>query len=315
MSTQHTVFVCSATGYQGGALVRQLRGLGWEVHATTRDMNSPAAVELKRIGAHLTEGDWDNSEALERSIAGCDKLFLCLLPNWDDPSCERRQCQNILEIAKVAGVKQVVSSTTLGVSQLDANVRVARGSFMEKHMINKKSLEDAVENMGFQHYTFLRPSFFMANFLEPKVKRYAEIRDHRRWTTSMTPETQLPIVDHVDIAKFAVAAFRDPEAFHGRALGLASDQMGIQDMLDLLAAAVTVTADEQQQPPCSIRALFMTDEEMEAQAGMSGFTSSHKALRTASDYVNMEELRALAPLTTFREFLEREEAAVRQTYH
>ncbi|RYP50586.1 hypothetical protein DL768_003931 [Monosporascus sp. mg162] len=303
---EHTVFVCSATGYQGGALARLLRGLGWNVHATTRDLSSSAAVALKSIGVHLNECDWDNTKILGDSIKGCGKLFLCLLPNWDDPSCERRQCQSILNIAKAAGVKQVVASTTLGVSQLDANVRVAPGSFMEKHMINKKSLEQAVEDTGFEHFTFLRPTFFMANFLEPKVKRYNEIRDHRSWTTSMTPDTQLPVVDHVDIAKFAMAAFQNPEAFHDRAIGLASDQMRVQEMLDLLAEAAG--------QPGSIHALFMTDEEIEAQANMSGFSNSHKALRTASDYVDMEELKALVPLTSFKDFLEREKQAVKQTY-
>jgi hypothetical protein len=98
----------------------------------------------------------------------------------------------MLDIAKEAGVKQVVASTTLGVSQLDANVRVYPGSFMEKHMLNKKAVENSVEERGFEHFSFLRPTFFMANFLEPKVKRYEEIRDHRSWTTSMTAETPRP---------------------------------------------------------------------------------------------------------------------------
>ncbi|KAH7384630.1 putative NmrA-like family domain-containing protein 1 [Pyrenochaeta sp. MPI-SDFR-AT-0127] len=305
-SSEPTVFVCSASGYQGGALARKLREMGWNVHATTRDLSSPAAVALKNIGVHLNECDWDNSSVLEDTIKGCDKLFLCLLPDWDDPTRERRQCQTILSIAKKVGVKQVVASTTLGVSQLDANVRVYPGSFMEKHMLNKKSIEQAVQDHDFDHFTFLRPTFFMANFLEPKVKRYAEIRDQRSWTTSMTDETQLPILDHVDIAKFAVAAFQDPEAFHGRAIGLASDQMRIQEMLDLLADAAG--------QPGSIRAHFMTDEEIEAQAQGTGFANTHKVLRTASDYVNLEELRAIAPLTSFRDFLEREKEAVKRTY-
>lgn len=90
-TSSHTVFVCSATGCQGGALVRQLRKLGWEVRATTRDLNSPAAVALRNIGVQLTEGDWDNIEALEASIAGCDKLYLSLSPNWDVPTQEPRQ--------------------------------------------------------------------------------------------------------------------------------------------------------------------------------------------------------------------------------
>ena len=90
-SSEHTVFVCSATGYQGGGLARKLREIGWNVHATTRDLSSAAALALKDIGVQLKECDWDNSDVLRDSIKGCDKLFLCLLPNWDDPSQERRQ--------------------------------------------------------------------------------------------------------------------------------------------------------------------------------------------------------------------------------
>lgn len=97
-SPEHTVYVCSATGYQGGALARRLRELGWGVRTTTRDPASPAAVALKAAGVQLTEGDWDNIGALNASIAGCDKLFLCLLPNWDDPSCERRQVCYTMQI-------------------------------------------------------------------------------------------------------------------------------------------------------------------------------------------------------------------------
>lgn len=95
MSTsKHTIFVCSATGCQGGALVRQCRKLGWEVHATTRDLTSPAAVRLRDLGVQLTEGDWDNIDALKTSIAGCDSLYLCLTPNWEIQTQEPRQVRH-----------------------------------------------------------------------------------------------------------------------------------------------------------------------------------------------------------------------------
>lgn len=58
----------------------------------------------------------------------------------------------------------------------------------------------------------------------------------------------------------------------------------------------------------------MTDDEIESQAQGTGFAITHRVLRTASDYVNLEELRAIAPLTSFREFLEREKEAVKRTY-
>lgn len=203
-------------------------------------------------------------------------------------------------------MKQVVSSTTLGVSMLDSDMGVYPGSYMEKHMINKKAIEKAVEDCRFDHFTFLRPTFFMANFIEPKVSRYAEIRDKRCWTTSMTPETQLPIMDHVDIAKFAMVAFQDPVAFHGRAINLASDQMRIQEILDHLSEAAG--------QPGLLQAFFLTDEEVEAQASTSGFSNSHKVLRYASDYVDLEELRATVQLTSFKEFLERHKEAVKATF-
>ncbi|ROV87604.1 hypothetical protein VSDG_09607 [Cytospora chrysosperma] len=302
----YALFVCSATGYQGGALVRQLRKLDWEVHATTRDLNSNAALCLRNIGVQLTEGDWDDTQALEASIAGCDKLYLCLMPNWDIPTQEPRQCQTILDIAKAAGVKQVISSTTLGVSMLDDGVAVSTGSFMQRHMVNKKSIEKMVEDAGFDFYTLLRPTFFMANFLEPKIKRYAEIRDQRSWTTSMTPGTDFTLVDHEDIAKFAATAFQHPKEYHRRALGLASDQLKVQEMLDMIAEAAG--------QPGTIRARFLTDEEVDAQANSSGFSNSHKALRVTSNYVDLKELGEIVPLTSFRDFLEREKEAVVKTF-
>lgn len=56
-SPEHSVFVCSATGFQGGALARRLREIGWNVHATTRDLNSQAAMAMKIIGVRLSECD------------------------------------------------------------------------------------------------------------------------------------------------------------------------------------------------------------------------------------------------------------------
>lgn len=93
-SSEHTVFVCSATGFQGGAVARRAREIGWNVHGTTRDLNSPAAIAMRSIDVHLDECDWDNLAVLRDSIQGCDKLFLCLTINWDDLSCELRQVRH-----------------------------------------------------------------------------------------------------------------------------------------------------------------------------------------------------------------------------
>jgi uncharacterized protein YbjT (DUF2867 family) len=189
---------------------------------------------------------------------------------------------------------------------LEDGVAVSAGSFMQRHMINKRSIEKMVEDGGFESYTLLRPTFFMANFLEPKNKRYTEIRDKHQWTTAFTLESEFPLADHEDIAKFTIAALQDPEKYHGRALSIASDQLKIQDILDQLADAIG--------RPHTIRAKFLTDEEVEEQEKSTGFSNTHKSLRVTSNYINLEELREMVPLTSFKEFLQREIDVVKKTY-
>lgn len=308
-SSVPTVFVCGATGSQGGALARQLRQLNWNVHAIVRDMASTKAVDLKAIGIHLTQGDWDDTKAISSSLAGCEKAFLCLLPNFADLGCELRQAQNILRVAKASGVNQVVASTSLGVAQLDAKVHVPPGSFMEKHLTSKKAIEQAVLDTGFDYHTFLRPAFFMANFLAPKNTRYPEIQQKGTWTTTMRPETQFPLIDHVDIARFAVAVFQSPGTFNGRAIGLASKTLTIQETLDELAKAAG--------RPGEFKAVFKTDDEIAAQKDSNVLVNSTSTMRSTADYVNMVGLAKMIPggkFTSFKEFLEREMEGVRGTY-
>jgi uncharacterized protein YbjT (DUF2867 family) len=306
MSSYPTVFVSGATGSQGGAIVRRLLVLGWNVRAVVRNLDTPKAEALKAAGVHLTEGDWDNVAALTTSIAGCAKLFLCLLPNFADLTWEYRQSQRILEIAKDAGVEQVVASTSLGVSQLEAQLFETKNSFMKKHLQAKKMIEQAVVDAGFVSHTFLRPGFLMANFIEPKVSRYPEIREKGTWTTAMAADTLLPLLDHEDIGMIAAVAFQDPAKFNGKALALGSEMLTVQQTLDQLSKA---TGRQE-----SFKAIFMTDEEIEAQVNSSVLINSEKAMRAAADYVDLTELSRIGPLTTFEEFLRRELDGVRKTY-
>jgi uncharacterized protein YbjT (DUF2867 family) len=300
-----TVFVCSATGSQGGSVAHQLRSLNWNVRATARNLDSPAAVALKAAGVQLTQGDWDNAEALAAGIAGCDKLFLCLFPNMADLSAETKQAQRIASIAKAAGVKQVVSSTSLGVSQLEAKIHVVEGSFMEKHLLGKKAVEQAVLDAAFESHTFLRPAFFMANFMEPKCVRYPEVRDKGTWTTSLTPETQFPLVDHQDIASLAVTVFQRPEELNGRAFNVASQILPIQRILDELADAAG--------RPGAFKAIFVSDDE-KALGSPNALINSAKTMRSMSEYIDLDELSKYTPLTTFKDYLVREKESVKQTY-
>ncbi|KAI1074268.1 hypothetical protein F5B20DRAFT_563955 [Whalleya microplaca] len=165
-----TVFVTSATGSQGGAVCRELLQLGWEVRATTRNLATPKAQALQAAGVHFTVGGWDDDEALHTALTGCDKLFLCLFPNLQDLNQAPERAQRIISIAKSAGVRQAVASTTLGAYMIEEGTKppVPMGGLFTRHLQSKKRVEQAVVDGGFDEWTLLRPGFFMAT-IDPEV--------------------------------------------------------------------------------------------------------------------------------------------------
>ena len=311
MESTPTVFITRATGSQGGSLCYELRKLGWNVRATTRDLGSPAARALQAAGVNLILGSWDDEDALRKGLDGCNKLFLCLLPNLADFEQAPRRAALIARLAQEAGVNHAIASTTLGSFMVEPGYvpPVKLGPFFDAHIRSKKRVEQAVIDGGFVHWTVLRPGFFMANFIEPKIQfGYAETREGS-WTNSLTAESPLGLVDHVDIARFAAAAFQDPNTYHGRKLGVISEELRVQNAMDELAEEI---GDGR-----SIKAVFMTDEEIaqEQAKGSWLFFSSEPCVRYLENYTDLEELRRLLPgLMTFKNFLLREKEAVKETY-
>ncbi|KAI0118569.1 hypothetical protein F4776DRAFT_666002 [Hypoxylon sp. NC0597] len=186
-------------------------------------------------------------------MSGCDKFFLCLAPAMENSDIGRR-----------------------------------RASFSSV----KKGVEHAVVDAGFESWTVLRRSLFMANFLEPKINNpmYGEVQDRGTMDASLDSE---------GIAKLAVAAFQDLDKFHGRAIGVASELLAAEEIMKQLGAAVGKP----------LGAVFMTDDEIAVQD-----VNAQVWVRFMSDYVDVKELGTVIRLTAFEEFLERERATVKATY-
>jgi len=300
-----SVFVCGVTGNQGGAVAKYLLQLNWTVHAVVRDLGSPAAVALAEAGVKLTEGDWDNKEALETSIAGCSKLFLNLVSTWEEFDRERRQAVSIVNIAKNAGVKQIVSSTSLGVSQYDLEVEknltdmFKPGSALHAITTATKSVEETVVNGGLDSYTLLRPGWFMNNLVEPLINDYSELLTKGTWSTVFSADTRLGLIDCDDIGKFAVAVMQDEKTFNGRAIGLVSEFLTPQETLDHLGEAMGRPG---------LEAIFVNEGEVEGMPYVTG----HRCMEHLDEFVDMEELAAVIHLTSFKNFLEREKAKVKK---
>ena len=75
MSNKLTVLVTGATGKQGGAVARLLLKKGHHVRAFTRKPDSLAAQELKRLGAELATGNFEDRASVERAAKSTDAIF------------------------------------------------------------------------------------------------------------------------------------------------------------------------------------------------------------------------------------------------
>ncbi|KAF3763268.1 hypothetical protein M406DRAFT_49536 [Cryphonectria parasitica EP155] len=307
MATQSlSVFVCGVTGNQGGAVAKRLLELNWNVHATVRDLESPKAVALEAAGVKLTQGDWEDEEALKTSIAGCSKMFINLVSTWDDFDRERRQAAKIVDIAKESGVKQVILSTSLGVSRTFTYIYLQPGTMLHTFLKVKKDVEETMKEGRFDLCTIVRPGYFMANFLEPVIEGYSEILEKGTWSTVLKADTRLGLIDHDDVAKFTVAAFQNPDRFDGRAIGLASEFLTPQETLDCLGQAMGRPG---------LNAVFLTEEDVaKLPAGSfdNPYIKGDKCLEHMEELVDIQELATVIPLTSFKDFLEREKAHVKK---
>ncbi|KAL3476999.1 hypothetical protein BJX99DRAFT_133610 [Aspergillus californicus] len=304
MST--TIFVCGATGVQGGAIIKNLVASNLKAHAIARDLSSPSSQALKATpGVTLFPGDFDNADSLRTAMKGCTGLFLNLMPNLADLTHELAQAKRILAVAKEVGITHAVYSSGF-VEGHENRPYWDPNSFVAKILLSKQAVEAEVSSFGFERWTILRPGNFMTNYLAPYVQRmYSGLAEKAEVTTAFTPETVLPMMDPNDIGRFGVAAFLDPGRFHGEKVTIVSEMLGFKEMMKILSRSI----DKE------VKVTYMTPEEIDSQIGTNPFLAGQLVGRGMAACVDFEEVKAWGiPLGTFEQFLEREKERVKETF-
>ncbi|KAH8662457.1 hypothetical protein BX600DRAFT_437848 [Xylariales sp. PMI_506] len=307
-----TLFISGITGGQGSAAARQAIAENWVVRGITRNPDSAAAKSLASEGAIINKGDWDDEAALATAMAGSTHLLLSLVPAFEDASIELKRAQRILRLAKAAGVRHAIYSGSLRLptaaesSLSEAHQAAVEGSLMSVFISVKASIEAELRGSGFETWVILRPGFMMTNFLRPKVAFYGDLDRTGTWTTSFGPDTRLPLVDSQDIARFAIAAARDPARFHGRIVPVASELRTPDEVVGALRHA----SGKQ------IRARHIEGDELEAALEKQPLVIvGQLVIPDLATQVDMEQTRGWGiPLTSFEDFLTRQEQAVAETY-
>ncbi len=231
MSAKKTIAVVGATGAQGGGLVRAIladTNTTFSVRALTRDVNSPAAKELSRLGAELVTTDIDDPNSLRTAFDGCYGAF-CVTFFWAHFSPEREiaEAKAMAEAAKSAGLQHVIWSTLEDTRRWvrlnDDHMPTLQGKYKVPHFDGKGESDHFFTDAGVPT-TFLLTSFYWDNFIHFGMGPQRG-PDGRLVITLPMGDKKLPGIASEDIGKCAYGIFKRGSALTGKTIGIAGEHL------------------------------------------------------------------------------------------
>jgi uncharacterized protein YbjT (DUF2867 family) len=240
MSQQQTILVTAANGNVGSSLARQLLDQGFNVNALVRNTESKIARDLDQRGAKIFKGDFDDFSSLQKASQGIWGVFINSnpVPGTLD---ELRRNINIIKAAKEAGAKYGVYMSVMMAERKDEFPSFGPQHESYKYWQSKHGTEKALQEAGFEHWTILRPGMFISNFFGPIAGfLWPTLQKQHVILSPLAPTITQPFIDTEDIAKYAAAAFADPNTFGGLAIDLASEEITLENFAKLITDIVGI---------------------------------------------------------------------------
>lgn len=235
-----TFLIVGATGQQGGAVLTALSKMVHQsgrakprVLALTRTPDSNKALGLQAVYTDLdltvVGGDLDAPWNIFQDHPGINAVFL-----YTQPPNEAAQGIPLVDAAVAAGVDHLVfSSVDRGGDAVSWARRTDVNHFAQKHDIEVHLRESSAEKPHLR-YTVLRPTAFFDNFNPDSTfgSLFASM-----WDT-MPADRKLQMVSVHDVGMFAARALLDPEAWSGRAVGLAGQELTLLEAKEIFRRVV-----------------------------------------------------------------------------
>ena len=244
MADKKIIAVVGATGSQGGGLVRAIlndpKG-GFGVRAIVRDVNSPKAKELAKLGAEVVPGDVDDVESLKKAFKGAYGAY-CVTFYWAHMSPDREiaNAKALATAAKAAGIQHAIWSTLEDVRKFvplsDNRMPTIQGKYKCPHFDTKGESNRFFTDLGVP-VTFLQTTFYWDNFINfglgPKKGP-----DGKLAITFPMGDKKVAGIAAEDIGKCAYGIFKKGREFIGKTVSIAGEFLTCAQMAAGLSKAM-----------------------------------------------------------------------------
>jgi len=231
MTEKKIIAIVGATGAQGGGLLRAIlsdKNSDFTARAITRDINSPKAKELAKLGVEVVAADVDNLESLKRAFKDAYGAY-CVTFFWEhfSPEKEIAHATNMANAAKFTGIKHVIWSTfedtrdrvPLG----DNRMPTLMGKYKVPHFDAKAEANRVFTSLGLPT-TFLLTSFYWDNLIYFGMGPKRGTDGKFAFTLPMGSK-KLPGIAAEDIGKCAYGIFRNSREYIGKTVGIAGEHL------------------------------------------------------------------------------------------
>ena len=244
MSQKKIIAVFGATGAQGGGLARAILhdpNSEFAVRVITRDMTSDKARELAALGAELVAADVDDKESMVKALQGAyGAFFVTFFWSHFSPEKEGQHVRDMAAAAKETGIKHAIWSTLEDTRRWvpleDNSMPTLMGKYKVPHFDGKGESAHYFTDAGVP-VTFMLASYYWDNLIYfgmgPKPGPNGQLA-----ITFPMGDKKMAGISADDIGKCAYGIFKKGPEMIGKTVGIAGDQLTLQEMADALSRAI-----------------------------------------------------------------------------
>ncbi|KAM0332066.1 hypothetical protein ACHAQA_002335 [Verticillium albo-atrum] len=231
------ILIVGATGNQGRSAIDALFASAtprnpFRILALTRSASSPKSQALQTAYPDITliQGDTRDPSSIFAAHPTISSVFIVTTPPDDE-----EQALPLIEAAVAPGTKVdhiVFTSVDRGGDIASWSTSTDVPHFAAKHRIELR-LRQACDDAG-RRWTILRPTGFMDTYNPAFFGAFMATL----WRAGMPAERRMQLVSTHDIGVFAAKALTEPEAWAGRAVALAGDELSFEELKDVFQSTV-----------------------------------------------------------------------------